>query len=624
MGIIKLFGNRPDNTGNEPARRSPKEKTNREKVRGEKAHPQSDNVNKKSGAKAGIIIASAFVVLCLAVGMLGAYANGLETIFPNVSMEGNDLSGMTMEQAANVLSKGSIGTKDDRELVVEMPADLELIISAKDAGCYLSAPDAAVFAYDACHGGSFITNTITYVKCLTGGMELTVADGAQLKEDYLREVTSEAVRRASVALMESDLDIGEESITIVKGANAVKLDKEELYEMVAEALKEGKFETIVYMPIQPQEGASAPAQELDLAELYDTVYQEPKNAEYDPELKAATEHVNGRKFDMEQAQRLWDEAQNGELVVIPLIITEPDITTDKLNDMLFADLLSQKSTSLSGSSSSRVNNITKAAASINGIILNPGEEFSYNEALGERTRAAGYQAAGAYNNGQVVQETGGGICQVSSTLYYCAMVANLEITQRTCHYFGVSYLPAGLDATVSWPSPDFKFKNDGEYPIKIEAGIDKEAYTVYVKIFGSNPEGIRVEMTTETWGTANGYGAASYRCVYDKDGNLISKKKEATSQYHYHTEEESPEPSESPEPESPSPSTEPSPSEPVKTSPAPSEPVSPSAPVETAPAETSPVPTPESVATPAPTPESVATPAPTPESAVIPSQKTEE
>jgi vancomycin resistance protein YoaR len=266
---------------------------------------------------------------------------------------------------------------------------------------------------------------------------------------------------------------------------------------------------------------------------------------------------------LDEALRLWNAAEIGDTVVIPLIITPPEITTDSLSGELFADCLAQKSTTLSGSTSARINNITKACASINGIVLNPGEEFSYNNALGQRTEAAGYQAAGAYSNGQVVSEIGGGICQVSSTLYYCTLYSNLKITARTCHYFPVTYLPSGLDAAVSWGSPDFKFVNNRDFPIKIEAYTDMSSYTATVKIWGTDVDGSYVQMTTDTWATSEGTGATSYRSVYDKNGNLISKTKEADSTYHYHTndddddEEEEASPSPSP---SATPTAEPSPS----------------------------------------------------------------
>ncbi len=555
-----------------------------------RSEPREKNI--KTGNKKALKIVLIVVLVIVATFFaLGAYANGLDTIFPKVSMEGIALGGTTVEQAADKLSAADFGNDDDQELKVNLPAGLEMSVSAKEAGCYLNAPDAAVFVFDRCHGGNFFSNTAAYLRCLFGGLELSVGDGAMLDEDYLHSKVDEAAKQVQLALLESDLEIEDESVSIIKGASAAEIDAEDLYDVVKKALMDGSFMPINYDAVSVGDKVA----EIDLQKLYDTVLEEPVNAKYDPETKAATESVNGRSFDMDEAQRLWDAAAVGDKVVIPLLITEPEISTDKLNSMLFAEVLSQKSTSLSGSSSARVNNITRAAAAINGTVLNPGEEFSYNGTVGERTASKGYQGAGAYSGGKVVTEIGGGICQVSSTLYYCTLYANLEITSRLCHMFGVSYLPAGLDATVSWPAPDFKFKNDSEYPIKIEAFVDTSSYVVTVRIHGSNPDGIRVEMTTETWSIPNGYGAVSYRWVYDKDGNLISKKEEDRSQYSYHTDDN----------DDPAPSASPSPSAEVSPSPSPSG------------TPTSPTPTPSTPVTPTPTP-TTTTPPPTPTTPVDP------
>ena len=101
----------------------------------------------------------------------------------------------------------------------------------------------------------------------------------------------------------------------------------------------------------------------------------------------------------------------------------------------------------------------------------PGEEFSYNKVVGKRTVEAGYKDAKIYSNGQVVDGLGGGICQISSTLYNAVLMADLEITERRNHYFKTSYVAAGRDATVVWGSIDFKFKNTRTYPIKFEAKV---------------------------------------------------------------------------------------------------------------------------------------------------------
>lgn len=574
---MKISGN-----NNGKTQKAPKQQKKQKPVKAEKKAGGSGKG--KKALTTCLIVIGALVLLFV---FLGAYANGQDDIYSNISVEGIDVGGLTAEEAANALLGSEYGKTEDKELTVTLPAGVELKVSASKAGCYMAAPDAAAYAFDLCHGGNFFSNTITYLRSLFGGIALTSSSGAELDEDYLHTTVGEAVGKAQVALMDNSIEIGEENLSIVKGATGVVIDEDDLYEKVKTRLLEADYEPFSYEAQTNGEDV----EEVDLAEIYNMVYQEPANAEYDPETKKATEAVIGRSFDMDEAQKLWDAAAPGELVVIPLILTEPEVTTEKLNYMLFADVLSQKSTSLAGSSAARINNITRAANSINGIILNPGDEFSYNGALGQRTKKAGYQEAGAYSGGQVVQEVGGGICQVSSTLYYCSLIANLEITERTCHYFGVNYLPTGLDATVSWPSPDFKFKNSSEYPIKIEATVNTSALTVTVKLYGSNPDGIRVEMTTQSYNVANGYGATTYRNVYDKDGKLISSKLEAKSVYHYHTEPSpspSPSPSVSPSP-SPSPSVPPTPSQEVTPSPSQSTEPSPSVEPTTPPVAESPI-----------------------------------
>lgn len=150
----------------------------------------------------------------------------------------------------------------------------------------------------------------------------------------------------------------------------------------------------------------------------------------------------------------------------------------------FDDLLGRFSTNYSTKNFNRTNNIEIAAKKINGTILFPGETFSYNNALGERTTSAGFLEAGAYVGGVLVNEVGGGICQVSSTLYNSVLLANLEIVERKNHSVPPSYVPLGLDATISWGHIDFKFKNTRKYPIKISC-LANNGFCI-VEIFGTN------------------------------------------------------------------------------------------------------------------------------------------
>ena len=473
-------------------------------------------------------------MLCIALAVGGVYVRRSYTVYPNVSVNGVDVGGMTLREAELALDAAPAFHQDpDASVTVELPGETSVTLTASEAGLSSGADSAAALAYDYGRGGSLLGNLLSYVRCSVSGVSLRSVTERTLDEQTIRGAIHDAVIEAQNKLNESAYEISEDTLTLVKGVETVVMDEDAIYSMVENAFLQQDYTTLRY---EPENGGKV--QELDLQALYDQIHEEPVSARYDSATASVLDAEPGRDFDLEDALRRWNAAEIGDRIVIPIETVEPLVSAEELSAKLFADCLSQKSTTLGGSSSSRVNNITRAAESINGIVLNPGEEFSYNEALGERTAGNGYELAGAYANGQTVQEYGGGICQVSSTLYNAALYANLKITSRYCHYFSVNYVPAGLDATVSWPSPDFRFVNDRNYPIRIEAYTDMTAYTVVVKIWGTDEDGSYVEMTNESWQTEDGIGAVTYRWVYDENGELISKTEESRSQYHFHTEEE--------------------------------------------------------------------------------------
>ena len=135
-------------------------------------------------------------------------------------------------------------------------------------------------------------------------------------------------------------------------------------------------------------------------------------------------------------------------------------------------MISEFSTKYDASNINRSKNLAIAAGKIDGLVLMPGDEFSFNQVVGKRTIEEGYKDAKIYQNGQVVDGLAGGICQISSTLYNAAVKANLEITERRNHSFTTSYIRAGQDATVVYGVADLKFKNTRTYPIKISASVN--------------------------------------------------------------------------------------------------------------------------------------------------------
>lgn len=519
----------------------------------ERKHLAPKRKKRGNGGKIAVIVCVCVVALLLAgAAGFGVYVSGSDTIYPKVSVNGTDVGGMTAAEAASALEAAGWG-EGEKTVTVELPLEHTLTVNAADVGAELTAQEAADRAFDYCHGGTIIENVMVYVRCLVSGAEVEIK--AEVDEAALADIVREEVTQVKSGLMTSGVEIKGETLEVVKGASAVEIDESELMSLVKTALEDMKYGPLDY---EVEVNASV---ELDIDELYNSICCEAKDAYYDKEKKEVVESVTGVDFNKAEAQKLWDAAELGETVEIPLELTEPERTTEYVESRLFADDLGETvTTSLAGSTQNRITNVQLAAASIDGIILAPGEQFSYNDALGERTTERGYKAAGAYSGGQVVQEVGGGICQVSSTLYYAALLANLQIDVRTCHYFPVGYLPAGLDATVSWGGPEFKFTNNRDWPIKIEASVDTAKNTVSVHIVGTDEDGSYVQMTYATWlvygnseypETATGYKAATYRSVFDKNGNLLSKELEAYSEYHYHEEDivyPTPTPSPTPEP----------------------------------------------------------------------------
>ena len=234
----------------------------------------------------------------------------------------------------------------------------------------------------------------------------------------------------------------------------------------------------------------------------------------------------GYQFDTEAAQKLIQTADDGEEISIPMEFINPGISGDQV---YFRDVLAYCETPHT-TDENRNNNLRLACASIDGMILQPGDTFSYNETLGPRTKERGYLRAGAYSGWELVLSYGGGICQVSSTLYCATLYADLETVSRVNHGSRVGYMPAGLDATVSWYGPDFQFRNNTHFPVKIAAEVSDGH--VKVTILGTDEKDYYIEMETEeAWGSTVLY-TKTYKCKYDKEtGELISRELENRSNY---------------------------------------------------------------------------------------------
>ena len=219
-------------------------------------------------------------------------------------------------------------------------------------------------------------------------------------------------------------------------------------------------------------------------------------------------------------------------------------------------LVASATTDASFSTSDRLTNLKVSCRTLNGMRIEAGDSFSFNEALGKRTAKAGYRPAAAYENGITTNQYGGGICQVSTTLFNAVAKADLKVTERSPHSRPSSYVAIGKDAAVNWPNQDFKFTNNTEYPIYIVAEVTSKK-RVAIGIYGRKlPGGMTIKISSETTKTVparddqikldpklapgeqvvvekarKGYTAVAYKHYLDANGKEVRKTTLAKSQY---------------------------------------------------------------------------------------------
>lgn len=372
-----------------------------------------------------------------------------------------------------------------------------------------------------------------------------------------------------------------DALEITVGSFGIQLDAEDVLRQILDAYDVANFELTYTVQVEAPEV-------IDLDALLEKYGKEAKNASFDKDSYEIIPEVAGYGFDK---AKVYDEllaAKPGETVVVPLTDVEPPITAELLDSRLFSDVLSSYD-SPHTAIPDRTRNLELACEAINGTIIKPGNEFSFNNIVGERTPDKGYRPATAYvAGGESKEEYGGGVCQVASTLYMCALQADLEITERTEHMYRVTYVPDGLDATIYWGSLDFRFRNNTAYPIRIDASVS--GGYVHIQFIGTETKDYKVKLYSVCTGTSDdGTEYASYMQKYDLNGNLISEELIDTSSYMFHKQQtnDTPDPTEPPTTEPTEEPTEPSTAKPTETDPPETDPPE-TDPPETDPPETDP------------------------------------
>ena len=517
-------------------------------------------LKKGGGAGGPVLLALGLTALIAGGAYLGlcAYAQNSGTIWKNTVVLNQDIGGLTREEAIQkveaaaadlsidlILYDGDAASDAPENGGAGVDPGQGARIPLSGLGARVDAAALVDFADQAERSQPFLTAAVRYLD--RGEAHIfSKPDAITLDPEKTAGTARRVAGELSWPALDTEYTVEENALLVRVPKDGRAVDAEDL----EAALLGRAWMADLAIPFPCR--TLSPAKTMTAQDIHNAVSGEVKNAGYDPETDTITPEQMGADFDVSAAQTAMDAAEPGSTVRIGADIQLPDVTAEELEAVLFRDVLGEARTHVGGTAA-RISNVKLAAAAFNGTVLNSGDVFSYNETVGQRTAAKGYKPAPAYIRGETVDEIGGGVCQPSSTLYLACLRANLEITERYAHRYVPSYIGKGLDATVSWGGPDYKFTNNTAYPIKIETVYEKGYLTV--RLLGTNVDGTYVKMTYEPLSSTpfevvyeddptlapgeevvkvtpyTGYKGRTYRNVYSADGKLLSSTYEATSDY---------------------------------------------------------------------------------------------
>lgn len=463
----------------------------------------------KSSKKKIITILICAIILVVAIFASTGFAlfniNNTK-IISNISIEGIEVGGLTKKEAEQkILEKIE---KNVEQNIIVKTNDFEYQFQLSQIEAKYDTNKAIEDAYSIGRDGNIFKNNLEIFKRKIKNKNIEV--GIDYNQELLDNIINEIAVKIPGAVEKPSYCIEDKKLTITKGKAGNTINKEKFKEEVIKRLELEKQNEPIELEI-----INVEPEAIDIDKIYSEVHKEAKNAYYTKDPFQVYPHVDGVDFDLEAAREMLKEDK--EEYVIDLKITTPEITTNKIGSEAFPDLLSTFSTKYDASNTPRTTNLKLAMNKLNGVVVSPGETFSYNKTLGKRTAEAGYREAGGFAGGRVVQTLAGGICQISSTLYDAVVYANLEIVERHNHMFLAGYVGAGKDATVVYGAYDFKFKNTRKYPIMLKTSIGSGV--ARIDVFGIKED---VEYEVEISSKILSY--TPFKVVRENDSSLAPGK----------------------------------------------------------------------------------------------------
>ncbi len=493
-----------------------------------------------------LLIALAAVILLLAVCIAVSVVTDPYDckMLENVTIGGLDVSGMGLFDAWSAVKDAAEESLLSQNLEVKLP-EKTLSLSPEEAGLKLSSLKAVWKAYrygrseENPAGDGYALGLAPYLKVKEEVIRGVLTAYAQEFDTTLTQYSCTLEGDApdlSVQGYDPDLSVQGydpeapcQTLVLTLGVPELHLDVDGvygeiigLYDRAFAAAAEGNY------GIAPEVTPDALPDAPDWETLYGQYSIEAVDDSLDMEAYCPIPGSYGYHFDLEKAKALAAAAEFGEAVTIPMVCVEPEILGE---EVYFRDVLGTCETK-HNSDELRTTNLRLVCQILNGHIIQPGESFSYNGTVGERTPERGFQPAPAYSGNRLIKDYGGGVCQGSTTLYNCLLLADMEVTDRVCHGITVSYVPRGLDAAVNWATKtDLAFTNNSHFPVMIQAEVS-DGY-VKMKLLGTDEKDYYIKMESTSGEDDVAIYANSYKCKYDKETDeLISRELEARSTYY--------------------------------------------------------------------------------------------
>ena len=460
------------------------------------------------------ILCFIFVLLSLIIFGTFSFINLTSTkIAKGVYIKGIDVSGLTKEDATKKIS--SYVSSSIPEEIKLKHIDFETSLSTSQLSIYFNTEEAVNMAYNIGKNGNIFQKNTEILNTLFS--KVNIDPGFSIDEEQLKKDLQDISSKLPDKVIESSCYIDDNRLIITKGQAGKSIKVEDSANYIT---KEINNLNVQNNPLELITEDAYPNQ-IDLDAVYNEVHKDPVNAYYSQNPYVVHPSENGLDFaiSLDDAKNLLQEQKDE--YVIPLKVLYPSVTTNMIGTEAFPDLLSEFSTKYAASNKNRTTNLILASKKINGTVLMPGETFSYNKVVGARTIAAGYKEAPIYVSGRVEDGIGGGICQITTTLYNAVLYANLDIVERSNHQFVPSYAGPSRDATVVYGAIDFKFTNNRDYPIKITCSVS--GGIANFKIWGLKSDNdYEVQITSRTTGkTATAIYSEAYKTL-KKNGAVVS------------------------------------------------------------------------------------------------------